>query len=377
MENQEDIVKGLMNNIQSILSNFKKTNIIVVGKTGVGKSTLINNIFREQLAETGSGRPVTQHLCRIEREDVPVVLYDTRGLELDAQVQEKIKTEIIDIINESRMGGDEGEYIHAIWYCAVALADRLEPKEEEFITILSQEVEVPIILVVTKSFSGAPQMKQFIENIEKMNLNIQGIVPVMAQDMEISPTYIEKAYGLDRLVEMTYREIPESVQKGFVNAQKVCIKTKEKAARKWTRAYITTTFATGFSPIPASDAPLLITEQVTMLAHITSVFGVPVDKAILTTIVSSLFGSGVATVAGKTIVSNLLKLIPGVGWIVGGFISGTTAAILTASMAEAYIKLMVKMAESGDVKRFSENQKIYDELGEMFQQELAKGTKTV
>lgn len=178
-------------------------------------------------------------------------------------------------------------------------------------------------------------------------------------------------------MEMTYREIPESVQKGFVNAQKVCIKTKEKAARKWTRAYIATTFATGFSPIPASDAPLLITEQVTMLAHITSVFGVPVDKAILTTIVSSLFGSGAATVAGKTIVSNLLKLIPGVGWIVGGFISGTTAAILTASMAEAYIKLMVKMAESGDIKRFNENQKMFDELGEMFQKELAKGTKTV
>lgn len=267
------------------------------------------------------------------------------------------------------------EWGHAIWYCVSV--GRVEDAEEELITVLSQEVEVPIFLVVTQSFAGASKTKQFIEEIEKQNLNIKGIVPVMAQDMEISPTYTEKAYGLDRLVEMTYREIPESVQKGFVNAQKVCIKTKEKAARKWTRAYITTTFVTGFSPIPASDAPLLITEQVTMLAHITSVFGVPVDKAILTTIVSSLFGSGAATVAGKTIVSNLLKLIPGVGWIVGGFISGTTAAILTASMAEAYIKLMVKMAESGDVKKLGENKKMFDELGEMFQQELAKGTKTV
>lgn len=376
MDNQDDMIKIFMDRIEMIMANIKRPNIIVVGKTGVGKSTLINNVFRENIAETGSGKPVTQHLVRLENEEIPVVLYDTRGLELKEEVQEQIKTEIVEVIQHSRSGGDEGEYIHAIWYCINAQSNRLEEVEEELIKLLSQEVEVPIFLVLTQCFQNK-QAQEFIHALENMNMDIKGIIPVMAEDFEIMPGQVMHAYGLDRLVEMTYREIPESVQKGFVNAQKVSIAAKEKAARKWVKAYIASTFATGFSPIPGSDAPLLATQQVAMLAHITAIFGLTLDKAVITTVVSSLLGSGAATLAGKTIVSNLLKLIPGVGTIAGGMISGSTAAVLTASMAEAYIKLMVKIIKDGNEKQFKENQKAFDELGQLFQEELKKGTKMV
>ena len=54
-----DVFTEVLKKTQEELRNMKKANILIVGKTGVGKSTLINNIFREEMAETGIGKPIT------------------------------------------------------------------------------------------------------------------------------------------------------------------------------------------------------------------------------------------------------------------------------------------------------------------------------
>ena len=50
----------ILNDIKNI-NIQKKKRILLIGKTGVGKSTLINAIFDFDLAETGFGRPITMH----------------------------------------------------------------------------------------------------------------------------------------------------------------------------------------------------------------------------------------------------------------------------------------------------------------------------
>ena len=50
---------------------------------------------------------------------------------------------------------------------------------------------------------------------------------------------------------------------------------------------------------------------------------------------------------------------------------------MTASMAEAYIKLMMKIVQDGDEQKLENKQEAFEELGKMFQEELEKGTKTV
>jgi uncharacterized protein (DUF697 family) len=75
--------------------------------------------------------------------------------------------------------------------------------------------------------------------------------------------------------------------------------------------------ATAASPIPFSDAALLVPIQIGMLTSITLIFGVPVSTAFVSTLVGSTITGAGATVAGRAIVANLLKFIPGgVHWSV-------------------------------------------------------------
>ena len=67
--NFEKLAEECIKAINDKVRNLKTLNIIVAGKTGVGKSTLINGVFRENLAETGMGKPVTTHMRKITKKN--------------------------------------------------------------------------------------------------------------------------------------------------------------------------------------------------------------------------------------------------------------------------------------------------------------------
>ena len=86
-----------------------------------------------------------------------------------------------------------------------------------------------------------------------------------------------------------------------------------------------------------------------MIASITAIFGLDINKSVITGFVSATLGAGGATIAGKTIASNLLKLVPGAGSILGGTISGGTAGVITTALGEAYI-LLLEAIYKGELK---------------------------
>lgn len=351
MEFETDkIAQEAINAIAEKIKNLKTLNIIVAGKTGVGKSTLINSVFREKLAETGMGKPVTDHMRKIVKKGVPLAIYDTRGFELGKEVQAEVKQEVIDTISKGLATQDINKAIHCIWYCINTASNRIEPEELEWLRELSKDnqiMQVPIIIVLTQSFSKkkAQEMRTMIL---KENLDVIQVIPVLAEDYEIEDLGTAKAYGLDVLIKVMGEALPEELLDTLQNVQIASLEEKKRHAQAVVAAAAVAALGEGAAPIPFSDCALLIPTQLGMIVSITVIFGFDVNKSIITALLSSTIGSGGATLLGKTVVSNILKLIPGAGTVAGGAISAGTAGTITVALGEAYIYVM-ELVFKGDM----------------------------
>ena len=343
----ENVAERIMAAIKDVQKNMTKLNIMVMGKTGAGKSTLINNVFSRNLAQTGIGKPVTQAIRKYEIEDFPLAIYDTPGLELGGEnAIDSLLKESKEVLSKGAMKGIS-ESIHCIWYCVSTPSHRFEEAEVEFIKKFLDEASiysVPVIIVLTQSYSKK-DAKALMSEIEKENLNVVQIVPVLASDVEIDEDYVIKSYGLDTLIDIVNNVIPEALRNTLAAVQKANLRVKLRKANAIVATAAAAAAATGAIPIPFPDAAVLVPEQIGMIASITAVFGIPIEKATITALLSATIGTVGTTVMGKTVVSSLFKMIPGVGSVAGGVISASVAAALTAALGEAYIAIMMMVSK--------------------------------
>ena len=115
-------------------------------------------------------------------------------------------------------------------------------------------------------------------------------------------------------------------------------KLNEKADQAVALATGTTTL-TGAIPIPFADAPLLIAQQVGLMASICGIYGINIGKDGLKMLATTVICAGGAFVVGKTVATNLIKVIPGPGTVVGCSVSAATAGVITFAMGKAFIEV--------------------------------------
>jgi len=375
--NIDKLAEEIIKTINEKIKNLKHLNVIIVGKTGVGKSTLINSVFRENLAETGIGKPITNEITAISKTDFPLTIYDTPGFDLGAHKQEDLLKEITALIQQGVSTHDINKMIHCMWYCINTSSSRVEQEELDWISNFAKENKitgVPIIVILTQAVpkKDAIAMKNYIES---QNLDIVKVVPLLAADKDYDEEFVYSAYGCDTLIEVMMQALPDELLDTLQNVQIANLESKIKLSEAIIATAIAAAFGEGFAPIPFSDAALLIPTQVGMIAGITAVFGIDISKSFLTAFVSSTIGGAGATVLGKTIVSNILKIIPGVGTALGGAISGATAGLLTTALGMAYIKIMEMVYKGEMTKEQFTGQEGKDTMKRIFRDELKKKRK--
>ncbi|MFP6155962.1 GTPase [Helicobacter pylori] len=103
-----------------------KMNILLMGYTGSGKSSLINALFGKEVAKAGVGKPITQHLEKYIDEKKGLVLWDTKGIEDKGyeNTLESIKKEMEDSFKTL----DEKEAIDVAYLCVKETSGRIQER---------------------------------------------------------------------------------------------------------------------------------------------------------------------------------------------------------------------------------------------------------
>lgn len=97
---------------------MQKGNILVIGNSGVGKSTLINAVLGDERAETGWGSTgTTGELKLYSNDELPFNIIDSIGFEPSLINRTRAIRAVKRWSRESASDGGEEKQINAIWYC--------------------------------------------------------------------------------------------------------------------------------------------------------------------------------------------------------------------------------------------------------------------
>ena len=220
----------LENEINSIsyddeISKINHFNILIMGRSGVGKSTLLNKVLKKEVAKTKDFDYCTKDIKSYESENVSGLrLWDTRGIEYKYNISDVFKDiseKIKALINEK----NPDKYIHCIWFCIKGeKGERLNKEIQDIIHNchnLYNIQKLPIILVFTNSYSTEESM-EFIDfarrEFQKFdNLYNVKFVRVLAKDKETDILTIP-ANGIYNLMEQTFDSVKIGMKSSLIES---------------------------------------------------------------------------------------------------------------------------------------------------------------
>ena len=278
-----------------------KANILICGKTGVGKTSLIQAVTHPgtvPVEATGAAAATTQGFEVYETEAANFI--DCEGMEPGQTVDEYASFIMGEVVQ--RLNSDKADnLVHNIWYCIDASGARVQAADAKLIEQFSDKV----LLIVTK----AELLRK--EQIEPM---MNALLCLLPSERILMVSSVQKN-GLRQLLDKA-QAMSESAMKNadgeldsfrqrwneYYSRMRATWEAKMSAAAdvliNWAAGRAATI---ALIPLPLADVGPLIANEAYMIYKLGAVYGYAVNKTILTMLAGVTGGS----IAGKLAASFL------------------------------------------------------------------------
>jgi uncharacterized protein (DUF697 family)/GTP-binding protein EngB required for normal cell division len=323
--------------VRKMVEAQKVPNILICGQTGVGKSSVVNYLFNESVAMSGkNGEPCTRGITLFKNSTVNI--YDSEGYEIGGASQTHYERLIFDDFLARRKGAVDADAVHLVWYAVSGASKRFTELDVRLIKRIKAEGFQVCVLLTKIDELDEGQLNDMIASLHK---DLPGTDIFRLSINTRNDGGLARFCDWDKLTDWSYNHLAGTLRERFVSALRGRLDLKRKQAAAVVAGATVAAGAVGASPIPFSDAALLVPVQTGMIMGIAGIYGIHVGKAAISSVAS---GIGISAL-GKSVAGGLIKLIPGIGTVVGAVVNASVAGTITGALGGAFSELCYRQCK--------------------------------
>lgn len=372
------LVETEIDKLREVIMEARAPRFVIVGRRGAGKSSLVNAIFSNKVAEVGAVKSMTGigKWYDYKDEKGKMLILDTRGLGEGSNPDAKFENKSAE---EEVYASIDNKYPDALLFLCKAkeIDARIDEDIDSLFKIKSyiqkkHTYNPPVVGVITQVDElDPPEVVDPPYKDAGKRKNISSATALLSRKLEtkfddvieVIPTsaYIrfsngkisyDRRWNIDKLVGYLIERLPASAQMELARIARVK-SVQKKMARVLIGSAAAIAGGVGLEPIPVADLPIITSIQIGMIIGIGYISGREMNKKSAVEFMTSMGLNVGLSFVFRELARALVKLIP----VGGNAASGAVAAASTWGIGEATIAYFIDKKTPDEAKQIYEQER--------------------